>query len=283
MNKIEPIVKEITVKELRKVEVPSFQRWIVEKNINQLSESINEIGLQRLPILCYVKEKKKTYIIDGNHIRTILIEKSNPLGLKDSDQIRCIWSEVNNYSDAARIFRFLNTKGKKLDWVDLTNLHMHASVTDSSIYRDMWTIFGAPENHVAMKKYKGFTTSTIINLICKDTAEYREGNGAPAENYAKRKNLLEWLLNHANNIWDEVFGETMRRPTGPAINGFANYWFSKKLFLDYSEQDFINFINEIYKENAQQLKEGTLVINRDNAGRFLENYLSRTLHSVTLD
>lgn len=265
--------KVFSVKELKRLEVPSFQRWIVEKNKSELSDSIEQIGLLRCPVVCYVKSEEKNYIIDGNHIREILIDNYNP-----TDDVMCIYSEVNTYSDAAEVFKMLNIKGKKLDWVDITNLYMHTSVFDNNIYKQVWNLIGNPSTQKDVKQIPGFSISTIIEVLCGDKNKYKEGevNTDLIQNYVLRKNLLTYLIQEAPREWTTIFTtNNLRKPTGGAIIAFMKLWFNKGYHKKYTEEEFLTFTNGVYLELQDELKHGGLIINRDNGGVLFETHIQK--------
>lgn len=270
---VRPEVQTFTVKELKSLKVPDFQRWINESNKEELKYSINEVGILRCPIVAKVKEDGTKYIIDGNHLRLIIVEdKSN----KPTDLITCIYQEVDTYAKAAERFKMLNTKGKKLDWVDYTNLYMNIQGANS-VYGDVWRIIGNPGTPEDVHVPPGFSLATIIEVLCNDKKKYREGKSEKGKNYNARKNLLNFLLQTANESWSKKFGKDGRRPTGAAIIGFMNAWFNHELHKKYEENEFLNIVNEIYEEKQDALKSGETVINRDNAGKLLELRLEAEL------
>lgn len=283
---IRPVVKEFTVAQLRDagpqngkkyfLKIPAFQRWIVPSNKTELIQSIEDIGVMRCIVIAFVEEEKQNYIIDGNHMREIIVEdKLN----KPDDKIACIYKEVGTYAEASEIFKLLNTKGKKLDWVDKTNLYTHVE-GPSSIYADLWAILGNPKQPNQVNKVRGFTVPTMIEIICKDKKRYSDGEAKKTDitNYRERKMLLNFLLTHANDSWDKIFGKDGdRKPSGAAIIGAINAWFRNGWNKEYDDSDFLEIINEIYAEKQSDLKDGIFVINRDNAGKLLEDYMSKKI------
>lgn len=263
---------------LGKIEVPLFQRWIVEKNKTQLKESIDEVGMLRCPVIFYVKEKDQLQIIDGNHMREIIIAKDS--GYISSDKITCIYQEVDKEIDAAKAFRFLNTKGKNLDWVDLTNLYMYVK-GNGNVYESIWTLLRNPRSADEIILPKGFSVPTIVEFIAGDKEKYRNGIAEFSDPQIPRTHLLAHLMIHANNYWDSKIPKDGRRPTGAAIIGFANYWFKEKYHDRYDDNDFLTFITNIFLNKTKELESGDTVINRDNAGKLLKNYLHE--HSLTIE
>jgi hypothetical protein len=276
-----PNVKFFTVKQLKSeseggvIYVPPFQRWIRLKNKKELESSINLVGLLRCPVIFHVEELKRYLIIDGNHIRELIIE-SQP----EENKIACIYERVGTYEEAAQAFKLLNTKGLRLDWVDITNLYMHV-YGHKSVYADVWRIitrFDEKERVFSKTNLRGFSVPTIIEFLTKNKSRYREGDlNNKRDLYRSRMLLLSHLMDYAEELWEirlqPVIGN--KRPSGTAINGFANYWFSKKMFEKYSDGDFLDFITDIYIERAEQIKNTSLVILRDNAPYLMKDYIMR--------
>jgi hypothetical protein len=275
----DPAIKLFTKAELRNVSIPDFQRWIDEPNLRELKLSVSTIGMLRCPVIYYVKERNETYIIDGNHLRTIIVENDS---LPENLTIACIYQEVKTFSEAAKGFKFLNTKGKALDWINITNLYMHVNIDKPScVYRDIWRLFlGSPTKESEVVSIDGFSVPTIVEFLCKNKKRYREGDAVASDTYIVRKNLLTYLTYEATNgTWNKRFSKVLkiggRRPSGTAINGFANYWFNKGCYTRYKEGDFINFVVDIYTNKAAELNSGKLVILRDNAYVLMKEYMEK--------
>jgi hypothetical protein len=275
-----PVIKGFTVKELKEIKVPQFQRWIVNSNIKQLEDSINQAGMLRCPIVCHVKSEKVNYIIDGNHMRTIIVKNNH-----NNTVINCIYCEAVDYADAAEKFKLLNTKGKALDWVDLTNLYMHVHGSNS-VYGDVWTIIGNPDNYFDIKKIKGFTLATIIEFLCNNKGKYRNGDmykRLDIPKFSKRKSLLNYLLVHANTLWENVLDKHgLARPNGGAILGFQKVWFKDGYDQKYDEYEFLDIITDIFKTNSSAIKQRKISLNRDVAGTFLRSYMKTYTSKVVV-
>lgn len=269
-TKLVPNTKVFKVKDLRNMEVPDFQRWIVERNLKELKSSIEEIGLLRCPVVVYVKEEKKNFIIDGNHIRTILIENNS-----DDSEVTCIYREANDLYEAAVIFRLLNIRGKKLDWVDITNLYMHTSIEKDSIYKIVWNFLGNPNSPGEVKRAAGFSVPTIIEMLCGSKPRYKEGKSTTNDvsHFVLRKNLLSFLMYNAPEVWRREFeNKSLKKPSGGSIIGFANYWFKNKLHETNNEEGFLRIVNDICKKYSKDITSGKIILSRDNAGRYMEEY-----------
>ena len=179
-------------------------------------------------------------------------------------------------ADAAEQFRMLNTKGKNLDWVDVTNLYRNVYGINS-VYESIWsTYLGNPSKPEDVVCFKGFTLSTIIEfLVGSDKRKYREGFWKVTQypdQFIYKKNLLSFLINNSYSEWNKQKLEL--KPSGSAILGFAKVWFGNKLYNKYPEAAFLQWITVIFQQHQQGLKKGSVVINRDNAGKLLKDYLS---------
>jgi hypothetical protein len=264
-------VKKYTVKELSKVEVPGFQRWIVESNKKELESSILSVGLLRLPVIFHVKSQKKDYIIDGNHLRLAIVDTMKP-----SDEVFCIYREVDFFEDAIRAFVLMNTKGKKLDLVDFTHLYKHT--TDGitpNVYKQVWAFLGNPENKSQVKTHKLFSVPTIVEIIAGDKGKYINGetsiDSKNQEFYLERVALLEYLLGHSYDYFKlNLDDRGFRMPSGAAMIGFVRAWLGKEgLSKKYTKDNLLAVIVTIYKDNNKIIRNGTLTINRDNSGKLL--------------
>lgn len=272
-TKIISYVKSFKVSDLRKLYVPSFQRWLVESNLDELRDSVKTVGVLRSLLIARIKDKKNDYIIDGNHLRTILLENIYEEENFESKEIPCIYIEVDNLRDAAQAFQYLNTKGRKLGWVDITNLYKEVC-GPVSVYYDIWmNFFGNPTKQSEVKRVRGFSHPTIIEILCPDKNKYRNGLATKDTTYHIRKELLTYLFENAPKQWDEIFAYSPR-PTGAAIIGYINYWVRNGYHKKYSKEQFLDEINEIYFDNADRIKNG-LIINRDNAKTFLKLQLAK--------
>jgi hypothetical protein len=269
-------IKMYTVRQLQALEVPEFQRWIVSSNKNELSVSVSEVGILRCPIICHVQNESKDYIIDGNHLIRVLIEK-----FPKTEKIACIYKEVETYADAAKVFKMMNTKGKKLDLIDYTNLYMHTNSDNSpNVYKEVWTILGNPSSSKNVNKYPLFSIPTIVEVLAGDKNKYKNGETKVEykylENYLERCSLLNYLLHHAYLYFEKnlkVKGYKM--PSGAAMIGFIRTWLGKEGFYkSHTKEEFLKFIEEIYIENSRAIELGKTVINRDNSGKLLSNHIN---------
>lgn len=276
-----PTPQLLTIAHLRdNIQVPEFQRWIVETNIKALTESISEVGVLRYPVVYYCEDSKKEFIIDGNHIRTILINPKN--GYKDEDKVPVVYKVVPTFKDAIQGFKNLNTKGKPLDMVDVTKMYVDVNIDGPSIYKDVWAMMGNPKDADEVRKVKGFTVRTIIEFLIGHggikSSQYKNGDITSKhfeKYYSERKMLLNYLLQYANDSWKSRFvARGLRQPTGTAICGFAKYWFNNELHKksDHWEHLFLNAVNNIYEEYSEGINNNTLLITRESAGPIMDQF-----------
>ena len=270
-NSVTPEIKVLTKKQLIKLKTPLFQRWIVEQNIIELQQSIEESGFLRLPIICHVKNDGETILIDGNHLVRV-IERDERYSM--DDKFSCIYTEAENLSEAGEMFKNLNTKGRRLDWIDITNLYMHLNNERNNIYEVIWHSFlNNPQQLKDCQFKSGFKIATIIEFLCKDKVKFRSGDATRGTDFIGRKNLLHYLISATPLIWQEKFTDKgLIAPNGGAIIGAANWWFSNKLHMKYEESFFLEAINSIFLDNNDLLKSRKLTINRDNGAALLKDY-----------
>jgi hypothetical protein len=273
-----PQTKIFTVAQLREIgegglmTVPNYQRWIRESNKKELEASIKAVGMLRSPVIHYVKQTEKYVISDGNHIRELIIDMY-PLNTK----VSCIFRTAETPEEASNAFKFLNTSGRTLNWVDITNLYMHIH-SHNSVYGDIWVQFlhnPKDDKAVTKKTLRGFSVPTIIEFLTKNKSQYRAGYAAKKENYEYRMVLLRHLMGYAEQEWKQKLQPIIgnKRPSGTALNGFANYWFSKGYHVTHSAGDFLDIVTEIYIKKSRELVNGTLVILRDNAGSIMRQHM----------
>ena len=269
MDDNRPKIKPLSKAQLAQVKEPSFQRWLVEKNLKELQKSIEESGILRVPVIAFIKSENIEIILDGNHLRNIFLQDER---YKDDDVFSCIYCEYQSMSEAGIAFCNLNTKGKQLDLIDICNLHMHISKEKNSVYEIIWDVFLKNPSKLADIEFKtGFKMPTIVEILCKNKTDFRLGHAKKGEDFIPRKNLLQHLIDEAPSSWDDNFNNKgLKAPTGAAIVGFVTYWFSRKKHKDYSETEFLQFVNEVYLKHQDELQTRRLTINRDNAGALME-------------
>ena len=271
-------IKMFTIKELSKVEVPDYQRWIVPSNQEEIKNSVTEVGMLRCPVIFYVKSLKKNFIIDGNHLKNVLIEIR-----KRSEEIPCIYKEVQFTEDAVRAFVLLNTKGKKLDLVDFTHLYRHTTDGwEPNVYKQVWAFLGNPDDKSKVKKHKLYSVPTIVEIVASNKKDYINGESSvdvkSKENYIERVAMLEYLIANSYEYFKvNLLEKGFRMPSGAAMIGFLRYWLGKDNKSKMCTKDeFLRYIVSIYQENNRMLRAKTLVINRDNAGRLLKSKVSNS-------
>ena len=141
-------VKKVGLKELNSYEVPNWQRWKNNSNVNSLIESLKIIGQQREILVCQLPNGKKL-LTDGNHLKNAMIV----LNYKNA-WIRV--SDVETEEDAFRLFVEFNTRGRSLSTLDF--VVSRSSFSESNIYR---TFLNDILNNPATKTatwYLGFST-----------------------------------------------------------------------------------------------------------------------------
>lgn len=64
-------LKKVSLKELNSYEIPRWQRWKNDKNVDSLVDSLNIIGQQREILVCELATGRKL-LTDGNHLRNAM-------------------------------------------------------------------------------------------------------------------------------------------------------------------------------------------------------------------
>ena len=255
--------KTLSVGELRDINVPPFQRWVNEANTSNLSKSVGAVGVQRCIVLCYVKQDRKTYIIDGNHLRHAIID--NPEN-EDEHLVDCIYNVRQTLQEAAEVFRLLNTTGRQLTLMDYTMLYLHIPGV-SRVYRDVFELVGSPVNEKGIKEVPRFTIPTIVDILSSgNKAAYREGTFREGADYNQRLETLTYLMQHANKRWAKVFGQsaTVTKPNGGGMIAMVNHWFNAGYHAGREPKDFLHVLTSVYKTNEQDIKAGNR-IDKSNA------------------
>jgi hypothetical protein len=280
------------------INVPKWQRWVNEHNIESLINSILAIGIQRTPNIGLIKDTNTLICNDGNHLRLALLKLVLNKHMSLSDKIPCVYTEYATKQDAAKAFATLNTTGKVLDLTDITHLWMHI-YGQGSVYYDIWyTIFGNPSNKPVTLP-KGFTVATAIEFIAGDKSEYFGGKTQAVSQklpsyvseYSQKLGLFSFMItgDYATLFWENALvnlpiklgkRNTTIRPNGPVILGFAKSWFSRKqkpynhpLFIANPNQAFLDVTRDIYLHYGNQIAQGIFYLGRDNAKKVMDEWL----------
>ena len=148
---------EIKLSEINSYDLPKWQRWKSDINVDSLVDSVSKIKQQRDILICELPNGRRL-VTDGNHLRHALIK----LGYKKANvTINCVETEI----DAFKLFIEFNTKGntlKNLDyivsWSNFTN--------DNPYKKFLYEVLDNPRNAKEAKasatKHKVFTF-TVIN------------------------------------------------------------------------------------------------------------------------
>ena len=181
-------VKKISLKELNSYEVPNWQRWKNNSNVNSLIESLKIIGQQREILVCELPNGRKL-LTDGNHLKNAMI------GLKYKNA----WVRVSNVrteEDAFRLFVEFNTRGRSLTTLDF--VVSRSSFSDSNIYRTFLNdILNNPADEKEAKehatKHKLFSIPALINIFLGVSSVVKKGNSSMPKNYERLKSVYKYI------------------------------------------------------------------------------------------
>tara|TARA_R110000796_G_scaffold144278_1_gene261000 strand:+ start:841 stop:1674 length:834 start_codon:yes stop_codon:yes gene_type:complete len=181
-------VKKVSLKELNSYEVPNWQRWKNNSNVNSLIESLKIIGQQREILVCELPNGRKL-LTDGNHLKNAMI------GLKYKNA----WVRVSNVrteEDAFRLFVEFNTRGRSLTTLDF--VVSRSSFSDSNIYRTFLNdILNNPSDEKEAKehatKHKLFSIPALINIFLGVSSVVKKGNSSMPKNYERLKSVYKYI------------------------------------------------------------------------------------------
>ena len=181
-------VKKVSLKELNSYEVPNWQRWKNNSNINSLIESLKIIGQQREILVCQLPNGKKL-LTDGNHLKNAMIG----LNYKNA-WIRV--SDVETEEDAFRLFVEFNTRGRSLSTLDF--VVSRSSFSESNIYRTFLNdILNNPSDEKEAKelatKHKLFSIPALINIFLGTSSVVKKGNSSMPKNYERLKSVYKYI------------------------------------------------------------------------------------------
>jgi len=181
-------IKKVSLKELRGYEVPTWQRWKNQKNVDSLVNSLKAIGQQREVIVCELHNGRKI-ITDGNHLRTAM-EKSNYRNC----YIRL--NKVDREIDAFNLFVEFNTRGRSLTTLDF--IVSRASLSDRNPYKTfLYDILENPrtenEANVNAKRHNLFTIPSLVAIFLGKPAKIKSGEAQLPKNYERVKSLFKYI------------------------------------------------------------------------------------------
>ena len=181
-------VKKVGLKELNSYEVPNWQRWKNNSNVNSLIESLKIIGQQREILVCQLPNGKKL-LTDGNHLKNAMIV----LNYKNA-WIRV--SDVETEEDAFRLFVEFNTRGRSLSTLDF--VVSRSSFSESNIYRTFLNdILNNPSDEKEAKelatKHKLFSIPALINIFLGTSSVVKKGNSSMPKNYERLKSVYKYI------------------------------------------------------------------------------------------
>ena len=181
-------VKKVSLKELNSYEVPNWQRWKNNSNVNSLIESLKIIGQQREILVCELPNGRKL-LTDGNHLKNAML----CLNYKNA-MVRI--NKVNEEEDAFKLFVEFNTRGRSLNTLDF--VVSRASFSDTNIYKTFLNdILNNPSNEKEAKeqatKHKLFSIPALVNIFLGTSSVVKKGNSSMPENYERLKSVYRYI------------------------------------------------------------------------------------------
>jgi len=181
-------VKKVSLKELNSYEVPNWQRWKNNSNVNSLVQSLKIIGQQREILVCELPNGRKL-LTDGNHLKNAMTE----LNYKNA-WVRI--NKVNEEEDAFKLFVEFNTRGRSLSTLDF--VVSRASFSDTNIYKTFLNdILNNPSDEKQAKelatKHKLFSIPALINIFLGTSSVVKNGKSLMPKNYERLKSVYKYI------------------------------------------------------------------------------------------
>lgn len=263
-------LKKVSLKELNSYEVPKWQRWKNEKNVDSLVSSLEIIGQQREIIVCELPNGRKL-LTDGNHLRNAM-NKSN---------YKNCWIRVNKVDtevDAFNLFVEFNTRGRSLSTLDF--VVSRSSFSDNNPYKTfLYDILDNPRNDKEAKetatKHNLFTVPSLLRIFLGTSSEIKSGESKLPKNYDRAKGLYKYL--NENYVYRPEIVEMTSKCKSKKLNGGSiipvmNVILSDKYsYLGYAQilDILVDFSVWFNKENPN------MQFNKDNVSKSFLEYLQK--------
>lgn len=262
-------LKKVSLKELNSYEIPRWQRWKNDTNVDSLVDSLNVIGQQREVLVCELGNGRKL-LTDGNHLRNAM----NKLNYKNcSIRLNRVESEL----DAFNLFVEFNTRGRSLSTLDF--VVSRASFTDSNPFKTFLNdILDNPrterEARLSAGRHRLFTVPALLNIFLGSSSSIKSGNAKLPKNYDRAKGLFRYL--NENYVYRKEIVELTSKNKSKKLNGGSivpvmNTILSEKYsHLGYSQilDILVDFSLWFNNENPD------MQFNKDNVGKTFSEYLS---------
>ena len=261
-------VKKISLKELNCYEIPTWQRWKNNSNVNSLVESLKIIGQQREVLVCELPNGRKL-LTDGNHLReamTIL-------------KYKYCWvriSQVKTDEDAFKLFVEFNTRGRSLNSLDY--VVSRSSFSDDNPYKTFLNdVLSNPRSEKEAKenatKHRLFSIPALIKIFLGDTSIVKGGKSILPENYNRLKSIYNYI--DKNYIYTKEIRILTSKQKNKKLNGGSIIpvmnEISKQKYNHLGTQEILEIIVKFSLWYHQ--KYPNIQFNKDNVSSSFRAYL----------
>jgi hypothetical protein len=265
-------VKKISLKELNSCEVPNWQRWKNNSNVNSLIESLKVIGQQREILICELPNGRQL-LTDGNHLRNAMLDL----------KYKNCWVRINKVKteeDAFNLFVEFNTRGRSLSSLDF--IVSRASFNENNPYKTFLNdVLSNPRDEKEAKeqatKHSLFSVPALINIFLGKTNIVKSGKSLLPENYTRLKSVYKYI--DKNYIYTKEIRCLMNCQKNKKLNGGSiipvMQEICKKQYDYLGNQEILNILVNFsiwYHE-----KFPTIQFNKDNVNTNFKVYLKEKL------
>jgi hypothetical protein len=173
-------------RDFKHVIIPTWQRWVNAKNLNDLAEAVSEQGQMRDVLICITKDGTKI-LTDGNHLRIAMLDllKIKEISVKEI--------YVEDEVDARKAFISFNTRGKSLKAIDYIVSYSGANKTNykrflTEVMLSPKTLKDATDVHGKL-----FSVPALIQIFLGKSQAVKNGNAKLPVNFERILSLVEYL------------------------------------------------------------------------------------------
>ena len=173
-------------RDFKHVIIPSWQRWVNAKNLNDLAEAVSEQGQMRDVLICITKDGTKI-LTDGNHLRIAMLDllKIKEISVKEI--------YVEDEVDARKAFISFNTRGKSLKAIDY--IVSYSGANKMHYKRFLTEVLHSPKNLKEANDIHGklFSIPALIRIFLGSSNSVKNGNAKLPINFERVLSLVEYL------------------------------------------------------------------------------------------
>lgn len=262
-------LKTVTLKELNSYELPKWQRWKNEKNVDSLVNSLNAIGQQREILVCELENGRKL-LTDGNHLRNAMNKlKYNTCSIR--------LNKVKEDIDAFNLFVEFNTRGRSLSTLDF--VVSRSSFGDNNPYKTFLNdILNNPrtdkEARLEATRHSLFTVPALLTIFLGSTSAIKSGKSKLPKNYDRAKGLFRYL--NENYVYRKEIVKLTKNNKSKKLNGGSIVPVMNTILLEkYSHLGYSQILDILVDFSVWFSKKNPdMQFNKDNVGTAFREYLS---------